>query len=101
LAAWLTHVFRVMGGFVSATGILTIALAATLFRSHHRGTGVAAALAGFASIGLMTMVNFTIGSDFKWVLLGAALLWACSMALFWVETLRFVPRPIAGDRSPF
>jgi hypothetical protein len=101
LAAWLTHVFRVMGGFVSATGILTIVLAATLFRSHHRGTGVAAALAGFASIGLMTMVNFTIGSDFKWVLLGAALLWACSMALFWIETLRFVPRPIAGDRSPF
>ena len=36
----------------------------------------------------MTFVNFTIGSDFKRVLLGALLLWACSMALFWVEIFR-------------
>jgi hypothetical protein len=89
LTAWLTQVFRVMGGFVSASGILTIAVAATLFRSHHRGIGIATAIAGLASIGLMTIVNFTIGSDFKWVLLGAALLWACSMVLFWVEALRW------------
>jgi hypothetical protein len=86
LTAWLTQVFRVMGGFVFATGILSIALAATLFRLHHRGVGIAATIAGFASIALMTLVNFTIGSDFKWVLLGAASVWACSMTLFWIES---------------
>jgi hypothetical protein len=26
-----------------------------------------------------------IDSDFKWVLLGMALLWACSLVLFWFE----------------
>ena len=88
LTAWLSQVFRVMGGYIAASGILTVALAPTLFRSHHRGIGIAAAIAGLASIGLMTFVNFTIDSDFKWELLGAALLWACSMALFWIETLR-------------
>ena len=35
-----------------------------------------------------------INSDFKWVLLGLALLWACSLALFWFERIRTDgPRP--------
>ena len=59
-----------------------------LFGTYLLFVGVYLAIAGLASIGLMTFVNFTIDSDFKWVLLGAALLWACSMALFWIETLR-------------
>jgi hypothetical protein len=88
LAVWLTKVFRVMGGYVSATGILTIAVAATAFRSHNRGVAVAAAAAGAASIGWMTIVNFMINSDFKWVLLGAAILWTCSIVLFWLEGAR-------------
>jgi len=33
----------------------------------------------------MAAVNFMIDSDFKWVLLGMALLWACSLVLFWFE----------------
>jgi hypothetical protein len=85
LTVWLTQVFRVMGGYVSATGILTIAVASTSFRSHHRGAAVASAAAGAASIGWMVIVNFMINSDFKWVLLGAAILWACSMVLFRFE----------------
>ncbi|WP_204349658.1 hypothetical protein, partial [Serratia marcescens] len=31
LEAWLAHVFQVMGGYVLATGVLTITLAATSF----------------------------------------------------------------------
>lgn len=87
LASWLTNVFRVLGGFISATGILAIALAATSYRSHHRGAGAAAALAGSISIGLMTGVNFTIDSDFKWQLLGLATLWGCSILAFIAEKL--------------
>jgi hypothetical protein len=85
LAGWLTHVFRVMGGYVLATGVLALTLALTSYRDHHKGAWLGALAGGLASIGLMTVVNFTIGSDFKWVLLGMALVWAASLILFWTE----------------
>jgi hypothetical protein len=86
LAEWLTRVFIVLGGYAVATGVLTVTLAATSFRAHGRGAAIGATIGGAASIGLMTGVNFAIGSDFKWVLLGIALLWLCSVGLFWFET---------------
>ena len=85
LELWLTHVFRVMGGYILATGVLPITLAATSFRAHQKGAAIGALIGGAASIGWMAVVNFMIGSDFKWVLLGMALLWACSLVLFWFE----------------
>ena len=88
LAVWLSQVFSVMGGYVLASGILTIALAATSYRSQRRGVALAIAAVGLASIGWMTVVNFMINSDFKWVLLGVAILWVCSLILFWVERAR-------------
>ena len=86
MAEWLTHVFIVLGGYAVATGVLTVTLAATSFRAHGRGAAIGATIGGAASIGLMAAVNFAIGSDFKWVLLGIALLWLCSLGLFWLET---------------
>jgi hypothetical protein len=88
LEAWLTHVFRVMGGYVLATGVLAATLAATSFRRHQWGAGLGALVGGAASIGWMAIVNFVIASDFKWVLLGMALVWAASLALFWFEKRR-------------
>ena len=88
LEAWLTQVFRVMGGYVIATGVLTVTLAATSFRTHHWGTGIGALIGGAASIGWMAVVNFMIDSDFKWNLLAMALLWAASFGVFWFETSR-------------
>jgi len=85
LELWLAHVFIVLGGYAVATGVLTIALAATSFRAHSRGAAIGASIGGAASIGLMAAVNFAISSDFKWVLLGIALLWLCSLVLFWLE----------------
>ena len=93
LEAWLTHVFQVMGGYVLASGVLTITLAATSFRTHHGGAAIGALISGTASIGLMAVVNFRIDSDFKWVLLALALVWCCSLGLFWLEKRR-----LAGDR---
>src|SRR5581483_1676680 len=69
LEAWLAHVFRVMGGYVLATGVLTVTLAATAFRAHYRAAVIGARIGGAASIGLMAGVNFAIGSDFRWMLL--------------------------------
>jgi hypothetical protein len=86
LAEWLTHVFIVLGGYAVATGVLAITLAATSFRARSRGAAIGTAIGGATSIGLMAAVNFAIRSDFKWVLLGIALLWLCSLALFWLET---------------
>lgn len=34
LTWWLTQVFRVMGGYVAATGVLALTLASTSFRDH-------------------------------------------------------------------
>ena len=85
LEAWLTHVFRVMGGYVLATGVLTITLAATSFRAHLWVAAIGALIGGAASIGWMAVVNFMIDSDFKWVLVGIVLVWASSLGLFWFE----------------
>jgi hypothetical protein len=74
--------FLVMGGYITATGVLAIALAATSFRERHPVAAIGAALGGALSIGWMAAVNFMIGSDFKWYLLAMALVWACSLALF-------------------
>ena len=90
LEAWLSHVLQVLGGYVLATGVLTITLAATAYREHRRSAGIGALIGGLASIGLMSVVNFAIDSDFKWVLLGMALIWAFSLAVFWREETRKV-----------
>jgi hypothetical protein len=82
LGSWLVHVFRVMGGYIAATGVLAIALAATSFRAHHPFAAAGAMIGGAASIGWMATVNFMIDSDFKWVLLGMALAWAFSLVVF-------------------
>lgn len=93
LETWLTHVFRVWGGYVVATGALAIALAVTSFRHHHLSAAIGVLIGGAASIGLMAGVNFMINSDFKWWLLSLALLWAFSLGLFWFEKHRTNSRP--------
>jgi hypothetical protein len=85
LASWLTHVFRVMGGYVAATGVLAFALAVTAFRERNRWAVLGAIVAGVSSIGWMAAVNFMINSDFRWVLLALALTWAASIAAFALE----------------
>ena len=90
LELWLTQVFRVMGGYVTATGALTVTLAATAFRTRQKGAALGVVTGGIASIGLMAAVNFVINSDFRWALLGIALLWACSLLLFWFERKAFI-----------
>lgn len=80
LTSWLTHVFRVMGGYVAATGVLALTLAWTSFRDRRAVAAAGAGIAGGLSLELMAAVNFMIHSDFKWVLLAMAL--AASIAMF-------------------
>ncbi|TVZ28671.1 hypothetical protein JM83_3815 [Gillisia sp. Hel_I_86] len=79
LLNWLQKVFWVMGGYIFTTGLLIIVIAFTSFRKRLRGAFSIVIFTGISSIGLMTVVNFMIGSDFKWVLLTFTLPWIIAL----------------------
>ena len=82
LSIWLQKVFWVMGGYIFTTGLLTMYVAQTSYRTRTRGAFIIGALAGIASIGSMTIVNFILQSDFKFVLFAFTLPWIVSLILF-------------------
>jgi hypothetical protein len=82
LSTWLQKVFWVMGGYIFTTGLLIVFISFTSFRHRSPGVFSLVSLAGISSIGSMTVVNFMIGSDFKWLLLIFALPWAFSLILY-------------------
>ena len=79
---WLQKVFWVMGGYIFTTGPLTLYVTFTAFRMRASGAVWIVAAAGLTSIGWMAVVNFIIGSDFKWLLFGFALLWGIALLPF-------------------
>ncbi|HEV2641100.1 MAG TPA: hypothetical protein VGT98_00260 [Candidatus Elarobacter sp.] len=81
LTAWLQLVFRVAGGYMAASGILTVYVAVTSFRTGGRYATIVVAVAGVVSIGLMSAVNFVIDSDFKWFLAAVAALWLVALSM--------------------
>lgn len=82
LLNWLQKVFGVMGGFIFTTGVLIIFIALTSFRKRLPGAFIIVALAGISSVGLMTAVNFILGSDFKWLLLIFTLPWVMGLIFY-------------------
>ena len=70
-----------LGGQAFAAGGLTVFVAVTDIRQGDKVAVIALALVGAAFIGLMAVVNFAIRSDFRWMLLGAAALWAAAIAI--------------------
>ena len=82
LLRWLDHVFNVMGGFMVATGALTLLVACRYLASRAPGTFAAMALAGGASVMLMSATNFMLQSDFRWLLLVPAVLWIVGLICY-------------------
>ena len=82
LTNWLQKVFWVMGGYIFTTGLLTVFISFTSFRTRTRGAFSIVAISGISSIGSMTVVNFIIGSDFKWLLLTFTLPWTVALILY-------------------
>ena len=82
LERWLGHVFDVMGGFMVATGALTLLAAVNL---RERGTLTAIVVTGVAGVGLMSTTNFLIDSNFRWPLLLPALVWLAGVLCYWQE----------------
>lgn len=85
LTRWLQKVFWVMGGYIFTVGLLTIYIAFSSFQERTRVTFPIIAIAGLSSIGWMSGVNFIINSDFKWLLLMSALVWAAALILYKLE----------------
>jgi hypothetical protein len=88
LTWWLRRVFWVLGGYLFTTGLLTLYVTMTALRARARGAPTVMAIAGMTSIGWMAAVNVMIDSDYKWLLLGAALLWTVGVALAGWDTRR-------------
>ena len=81
LLLWLRRVFWVMGGFMLASGILTTYIAVTIFQQLSPSARVWVTLTNLVSIGWMAIVNFMIGSDFKWLLLAFNFPWILALFL--------------------
>ncbi len=82
LSNWLQKVFWVMGGYIFTTGLLTVFISIKSFRTRTLGAFIVVAIAGISSIVLMTVVNFVIGSDFKWILLVFTFSWLIALILY-------------------
>lgn len=81
LGRWLQKVFRVMGGYMVASGVLTVYLGLADVRDGSNTAWAVAAAAGVASVGLMAVINVRLRSDFRWPLLALAALWASAVLL--------------------
>ena len=82
LESWLRHVFTVMGGFMTSTGVLTVFFATRVMPIQTRGASWAIALAGASSVALMSATNFALSSAFRWVLLAPAVLWFAGIIMY-------------------
>ena len=65
-----------------ATGALTVLAVCRWLAKRERGTFAALAVAGAASVGLISAINFLLNSDFRWLLLLPALLWLLGLACY-------------------
>ena len=85
-AEWITRVFWVLGGYIVATGLLTLTITRTSFRESSQRLSAVVAIAGLSSIGWMAAVNFLIDSDYKWPLLGVAALRLAAVTMAWIQS---------------
>ena len=73
------RVFNVMGGFMTGAGVLTILVARNESAGREKWTWILLALAGLFTVGTMSLTNFQLNSDFKWLLLIPSLLWVIGL----------------------
>jgi len=86
LERWLHRVFTVMGSFIAGAGVLTIGMVVRISGVRRRPTTSILVLAGLLTVGTMSVTNFQLDSDFKWLLLIPALLWLIGVAAYIVSS---------------
>ncbi len=79
LERWTHRVFTVMGGFMTGAGVLTILVVMNASVAREKWTWIVVALAGLFTVGTMSLTNFQLNSDFKWLLLLPSLLWVIGL----------------------
>ena len=89
LERWLRHVFNVMGGFMIATGAMTTLAACHLPARRELTTFSALLLTGAVSVGLMSVTNFLLDSNFRWLLVLPGLLWLAGLLCYLRERATF------------
>jgi len=77
-----------MGGFITGAGVLTTFVAVSPVAARERWTGGVLAVAGLFTVGTMSVKNFLLDSDLKWLLSIPPLLWLIAVVYL-----------IAGNRS--
>ena len=88
MGPWLARVFSVLGGYMFATGLLTVYVAAACLNTGRLGVVAVVLVSGLTSIGWMAFTNFAINSDFKWLLLAFTLPWVIALALVLIQSWR-------------
>lgn len=84
LQGWVHRVFTVMGGFIAGAGVLTISVAKNASAVREKWTWIVLTSAGLFTVGTMSVTNFQLNSDFKWLLLIPSLLWIIGLAFLTV-----------------
>ena len=79
LERWAHRVFTVMGGFMTGAGVLTIFVTMNALGGRAKWIWIGLALAGLFTVGTMSVTNFQLDSDFKWLLLVPSLLWVTGL----------------------
>lgn len=74
LKSWTHRVFTVMGGFMLGTGVLTVLAAMNESAAPPKRTRIALGLTGLFTVGTMSLTNFQLDSDFRWLPLIPSLL---------------------------
>jgi hypothetical protein len=82
LLKWLPKVFTVMGGFMAGAGVLTGYLALQVLPLHLRGSALVLGVVGALTVGLMSLVNFVLHSDFRFVLAIPPILWMAALLMY-------------------
>lgn len=67
---------------MAAMGILTMFVSLRVVPTRTKGTGWVMLCSGLLTVVLMSGINFTIESDFKWLLLAPTVMWAVGLGLY-------------------
>jgi hypothetical protein len=79
---WLGKVFTVMGGFMAGAGVLVAYVAWLVMPTRPAGTTLVLILVGTLTLALMSLVNFSLHSDFRWLLAFPPVAWAAAIILY-------------------
>ena len=82
MASWLRNVFTVMGGFIAGCGVLVFFVSVRVVPQPVDGTGIVLGVTGLLTVATMSVTNFVIDSDFKWLLLVPPVIWLLGLVTY-------------------